>query len=183
MPPPSGDVWVPIPRDDLAAWNTRLLRTTASIYQYPYWNEPYRPLRLSATYLLYGGSAAPHAYVCLLSLRVPGGRIGLVLRGPVLLDAQTSPQATWERLREWARAQGYIFVRFSHPDSGLLDSIAAVGRSDHVDPFPFFRDTAADVLVDLRHEEPALFVSFSKNAQRDIRRGDAAGYEVREEAA
>ena len=100
----SGDVWVPILRDDLAAWNARLLATTASIYQYPYWNEPYRPLGLTPTYLVYGGHASPTAYVCLLSLRVPGGRIGLVLRGPVLLDARTSPQVASEGLREWARA-------------------------------------------------------------------------------
>ena len=175
------NAWTSIQPEQAAEWNRRLLGTAASVYQYPYWNEPYRPLHLSPTYLVYGDHACPAAYVCVLSVRVPGGRIGLALRGPVVLGGETSLEPAWESLTRWARDSGYIFVRFSNSNAGLLDSIAGVGRSERVDPFPFFRDTPADVVVELRHDEQAMLASFSRNAHKDIRKASEAGYEVREE--
>src|SRR2546428_2262241 len=177
---PRMNAWTSIQPEQAAEWNRRLLGTAASVYQYPYWNEPYRPLHLSPTYLVYGDHACPAAYVCVLSVRVPGGRIGLALRGPVVLGGETSLEPAWESLTRWARDSGYIFVRFSNSNAGLLDSIAGVGRSERVDPFPFFRDTPADVVVELRHDEQAMLASFSRNAHKDIRKASEAGYEVRE---
>lgn len=176
------NAWTSIPPDQVPDWNRRLLGTSASVYQYPYWNEPYRALRLSPTYLAYGGQARPAAYVCVLSVRVPGGRIGLALRGPVVLGGETSLEPAWEQLCRWARDSGYIFVRFSNADASLLDAIAAVGRVERVDPFPFFHDTPADVLVKLHDDEHAMLASFSRSTHKDIRRASEAGFAVRAEA-
>jgi len=176
------NAWTSIPPDQVAEWNRRLLRTAASIYQYPYWNEPYRALRLSPTYLVYGGHDCPAAFVCVLAVRVPGGRIGLALRGPVVLGDGMALETAWAQLSDWARDAGHIFVRFSNSDARLLDSIAAAVLSERVDPFPFLRDTPAELMVELRHDEPTMLASFSRNTHKDIRKAGEAGFTLREEA-
>ena len=83
--------WSVIPADDVDDWNRRLLATSASYYQFPFWNEPFRQMRFRPVYLRYGPAAPPLAYACILSFGVPGFRIGLLQLGPVILH----PTSKW----------------------------------------------------------------------------------------
>jgi len=74
--------WRPIPRAELASWNQRLFSTDASLFQYPFWAEPFRKMHFQPRYLAYHDGASERAYVSVLSIGVPRFRIGLVLRGP-----------------------------------------------------------------------------------------------------
>src|SRR5215467_6097252 len=81
--------WREVQTQDLALWNEKLLGSDASVLQYPFWNEPYRPLWLKPRYLAFGPQDRPLAFACILTLGFGPAKIGLVFRGPVSLDPET----------------------------------------------------------------------------------------------
>jgi hypothetical protein len=164
--------WSHVPAADVPSWNRRLLETDASLHQYPYWNEPYRRVRCTPHYLIHGAASAPDAFACVLSLGVAPLRIGLVHRGPVLLEAgRESVIARIAGLLDWARRSGLAFVRFTHTDAALLDAVASAGPAERIDAFPFHRgDPGSDLVVSVPGDERELLASFRKDARREIRR-------------
>jgi hypothetical protein len=173
--------WRPVPPEQVEQWNHRLLRTTASVYQFPYWNEPYRRIGLSPTYVVYGPDDALLDYACVLSLNLPGIRIGLVVRGPVRLQERiggTRAPVDCRGLAGWARSAGYIFLRITHPDPGFLETIASAGEAVAVDAFPWFRDLGSEAIVDLDRDEDTMLASFSKSVRKELQWAVDAGWEV-----
>lgn len=173
--------WNTISRQDLEYWNTRLLLTSASLRQYPYWNEPYRPY-LHPTYLVCSEGENQTAYVCILTFSVFGLRVGVICRGPVNLTGKRVRNTDLEALREWAGRNRYAFLRFTHSDQELLDQIACIGPSQKTDPFPIFADAAAgheEFIVDRQPSQGHMLASFDREARRKIRRALEAGYEIR----
>jgi hypothetical protein len=160
-----------------------LLRTNASLHQYPYWNEPLRRLHFKPRYLVWGTPDRPRAYVCILTLGFRGARIGLVFRGPTNLQSEEELPA--ESLRElvcWARQVGYIFIRFTHSDGGLLRQVAALGIARDFDAFPYYLDfstTSPDFVVEQKASDGEMLADFDHEARRKIRRGLEMGYEFR----
>src|SRR5882672_10331701 len=100
--------WFEIPQHDLPQWNELLLRANASLYQYPFWNEPCRPLGLKPRYLAFGTEARPMAYACILTVGIRPAKIGLVFRGPSVLEpgAEISPGVV-DDLLAWAHSEGF----------------------------------------------------------------------------
>ena len=74
--------WFEIRQQDLSVWNNVLLDTPTSLYQFPFWNEPYRPLWLTPRYLAWGTPENPRAFVSILTIGFGPAKIGLVFRGP-----------------------------------------------------------------------------------------------------
>ena len=176
--------WTEIPPEKVPEWNERLLRTSASLFQYPYWNEPYRRYCLTKPrYLAWSNDTGCHAYVCVLTIGPPHLRIGLVFRGPVNLSGvQPIPTKILNDLREWACSQGYVFLRFSHSDHELLNRVASLGFSQLIDAFPFYDDSAVnygELVVDQLPDDQQMLATFDREARRKIRRATEAGYEVR----
>ena len=173
------DEWSEVPAEQAAGWNRRLLDTDASLHQYPYWNAPYRQVRWTPHALVFGSDAAPQAFACVLTLGLPGFRVGLLHRGPVWL-APTDAEAARARiaaLLRWARRRGLAFLRVTHTEEELLAAAAAAGPSERVDSFPFHRgDPKADLIVHLPEGEGGLVASFRKDARREIRRDLARGF-------
>jgi len=173
--------WSEIPASETQSWNKRLLETDASLFQYPYWNESFRRVRLCPHYLVYGSPSAPTAYVCVLTTGVPGFRVGLIQRGPVALEPGALLDVEWARdMEEWARRQSCIFLRFTHFDETILRTLSSVGASQGVDPFPLYSDPAEELTVELCEDE-SLLASFSQTARKQVRRASREGYEVRVE--
>jgi hypothetical protein len=173
--------WSEIPASDTQSWNKRLLETDASIFQYPYWNESLRRLRLRPHHLVHGSPAAPGAYVCVLTTGVPGFRVGLIQRGPVALEPGALLDPEWVRdIREWAWRQRCIFLRFTHSDENILRTLSSAGACQGVDPFPLYSDPAEELTVELCEDE-SLLASFSQTARKQVRRASREGYEIRVE--
>src|SRR5436309_1777232 len=72
----------------LALWNDVLLGTDTSLYQYPFWNDPYRLLWVSPRYLAWGTQDRPLAFVSILTIGFWPLKIGLVFRGPACLQRE-----------------------------------------------------------------------------------------------
>jgi hypothetical protein len=173
--------WSEIPSAETQSWNKRLLETDASLFQYPYWNESLRRVHLRPHYLVHGSPSAPAAYVCVLITGVPGFRVGLIQRGPVALESGSLLDPKWARdIRKWARHQKCIFLRFTHSDDSILNTLSSVGGIQGADPFPLYSDPAEELTVELCEEE-SLLASFSQTARKQVRRASREGYEIRVE--
>lgn len=175
--------WFEVRREDLAVWNNVLFDTDASLYQYPFWNEPHRPLLLTPRYLAWGSQDRPLAFVSILTVGFGPMKIGLVFRGPTRLHpAFEFSQSAVEELLAWAKQQGYVFIRFTHTDNEVLEKIAAAGHAERWDAFPYFLDYSVqspDYIIEQFESEEATLASFDREARRKLRRAIEAGYEFR----
>ena len=174
-----GAGWAKISHEELAPSNQRLLETNASLYQYPYWNEPFRRMHFSPQYLVYRSQNQPTAYVCILTIGVRGLKIGLVHRGPVNLGSDRPvPLPPLRYLYEWAKDAGYTFLRFSHSDPEYLEEIAALGYSERTDSFPFYRDLSEELMIEQVEDDAEMLANFQPVARRKIKKASAVGYEL-----
>lgn len=175
--------WFEVRREDLAVWNDVLLDTDTSLYQYPFWNEPYRPLWLTPRYLAWGTEDRPQAFVSILTVGFGPAKIGLVFRGPTRLQSGFQfSQPAIEELLAWAHEQGYIFIRFTHSDEEILTQLATAGHTEKFDAFPYFLDypvQSPDYIVEQFDCEEATLASFDREARRKLRRAVEVGYEFR----
>jgi hypothetical protein len=175
--------WFEVRPQDLPLWNDVLLGSETSLYQYPFWNEPYRPLWLTPRYVAWGTQDRPLAFVSILTAGFGSVKIGLVFRGPVCLSSEQefSRQAIAELLA-WARSEGYIFIRFTHSDEHVLHRLAEAGHAEEFDAFPYFLDypvRSPDYIVEQFESDDETLVSFDREARRKLRRATEAGYEFR----
>jgi hypothetical protein len=164
-------------------WDDVLLDTDTSLFQYPFWNDPYRALGLTPHYLAWGTQDRPLAFVSILTVGLGPAKIGLVFRGPTCLEpgAELS-QAAIAGLLAWARERGYIFIRFTHSDSHVLGQLAASGRAQNFDAFPFFLDFSVlspDYVIDQFDDDDRTLATFDREVRRKLRRAAEAGYEFR----
>jgi hypothetical protein len=177
--------WSEVHRRDLDAWNNVLQASDASIYQYPFWNEPYRRLWVRPRYVSWGTVGDPLAFATILTVGVGPAKIGLVCRGPVTLADIQLPRSMFGELLQWARSQGYMFLRFTHSDPQVLTDLASAAGAAHgeaidVDAFPFLCDypiVTEDYIVQQHESDEATLASFDREARRKIRRGADCGYE------
>ena len=183
LPPPvlaaTARGWSAIAPSALPHWCARLQETPASLFQYPYWNEPLRALHFAPQYLAYQHGKDALAFACVLRLGVPGARIGLVQRGPVGLGANGSvPAEALVALQRWARSHGYVFLRFTHDSADLLDEVANVGDTRRVDAFPFYREPQEELLVEQHHDDDAVLRGFQPVARRNLKKAAEVGFQL-----
>ncbi len=172
--------WSRIPRADLGAWNERLLETASTLFQAPCYGDSHNKRGIVPVYVTCGSRDAPAAYASVLTVGYRPFRLGLVQRGPVLIDGAAAPEPVVRGLLQWARRAGYTFLVFSHWDAALLELLASQAQSaERVDAFPFFRDWDSELVIDLDATEEELLASFQPVARRNLKAAQAAGYEVR----
>lgn len=178
--------WSEVHRRDLPAWDNLLRATDASIYQYPFWNEPYRRMLVRPRYLAWGTARDPLAFATILTVGAGPAKIGLVFRGPAPLSPDVQlPRTMFGDLLEWARSQGYMFLRFTHSDPEILTGLAISSKGMaadalDLDAFPYLCDypiVTEDYIVHQHKSEEDTLASFDRDARRKIRRGLEAGYE------
>lgn len=177
--------WCEILPQDLPRWNDVLLRTNTWLYQYPLWNEAQRTFGLTPRYLVWGLPGEPLLFVCVLSVGFRPAKIGLVFRGPAILQQKGRiPREAYAALLEWARSQGHIFIRFTHSDAEVLNQIASCGRVHELDVFPYLLDYpifSPDYVVEQLDSEQETLNRFDREVKRKLRRADEMGYEFRSE--
>jgi hypothetical protein len=178
--------WSDVHRRDLHAWNNLLRVTETPIYQYPFWNEPYRRVWVKPRYLAWGTTRDALAFTTILTVGGGPAKIGLVFRGPAQLASDVQlPRTMFRDLLAWARSEGYMFLRFTHSDPQVLTALANVGESTRaealdLDAFPYLCDypiISEDYIVHQNESDEETLASFDREARRKIRRGLDAGYE------
>jgi len=178
----STDAWYEVRREDLPRWNDTLLASEASLYQYPFWNEPYRELLLKPNYLAWGTKDDPKLFVCILTVGFGGTKIGVVFRGPTFLQSEAACPEAFKALTGWARKNGYVFIRFTHSDPQVLSRLGEVVHTEDFDAFPFFLDypvLSPDYVVQQCESEEETLATFDREVRRKLRRAAELGYEFR----
>ena len=172
--------WYDIAPAELRDWNQRLRSTEASLLQYPYWNEGMRYAYFTPRYLAYARNGIPEAYVCILTVGVPGLRVGVVQHGPVSLlpsDAEPLQEALPDLVR-WARSRGYILLRFSHTTAEAQRPVRSLRWARALDAFPIYRSFREELVVPINGDDQAMLASFQPTARRNIKQAIQAGYRI-----
>lgn len=176
--------WHPVPARDLTTWNERLLTTDASLFQYPYWNEPLRHLHFEPRYLVYGEPNAPSAFLCVLELGPPGLRVALAPRAPVMLGGESRlPEGSTSALLRWSRRRGHLFLRLTHEREAVLAEWAAVPGAVRRDPFPFYVEPQEELLVDQAGPDEQVTAAFQPVARRNLRKAREVGYRIQSDGS
>jgi hypothetical protein len=176
---PDSAVWMSVSPSTRDRYAADLLALDAPLFQLPYWNEPLRAMGFRPRYLTLTDGARPLAYATVLQTGLPGARLGLVQRGPLVRpDSGMAPDVAAQRLAAWSRRHGFMFLRFTHPHGDVLDALAAMPRARRVDAFPFYRDPGEQLLVPQLGTDEDLLASFQPIARREIRAAEKVGYRI-----
>lgn len=192
--------WREISRADLGGWNQRLLHEPgASIRQYPLFNEGlrgsgglwvsmdkrYASLIASARrwtttprYLVHESPDGNTIFACIVTIGVPGLRVGCVLDGPVALHDSPIEASVVRELVLWALRNHYIALRVTHSSEAFLDSLSDMGNTDRIDGVPFYPHPTSELYVDLSSDETTRLSRFQKVARQEIRHAREAGYVI-----
>lgn len=171
--------WSSLGPDRLDAWTARLFEAGAPLYQLPYWNEPLRRVHFRPRYLVYGQGDSYLHYACILTLGVPGARVGLVQRGPVsLVPGTTASAEVMTELVDWARRRGYVFLRFTHDCPEQMALLSQLSGAREIEPFPLYRDVPESLLVDQSKDDEEALKRLHPDARNSLRRAKAAGYRI-----
>ena len=95
----------------------------------------------------------------------------------LLADDSVSRSAILQ-LRRWARQNGYIFLRFSHTSGEIIENVGSSGKTQPVDPFPFYPHQEYDLVIEQLPDEDSMLAAFQRIARRNIRDAHKEGYEV-----
>jgi hypothetical protein len=125
-------------QERLIEWDKRLQDTSASLYQYPFWNEPYRRLFFKPKYISYWFDNKEVAFVSILIMEFLGVRIGLIRFGLVCMEEGKSiSREAWCELEIWAKRHGYIFLRVTNTNEQVQRCVppisGRIGRIDSAD--------------------------------------------------
>lgn len=176
-----GLYWSVVDEKEIDGWNQRLLGTSGSYFQYPFWGESFRQLHFRPVYVVCHDGSKLCAFACILTLGLSACRIGLVQRGPVnlLSDAPVPLEAVWA-LRDWAARNGFVFLRFDCGSEEQANSVRQVTGSVQEDAFPFYSGVNShQLLVRLLDDDEKLLAEFQSVARRQIKAARKIGYEIR----
>lgn len=192
--------WRELAHSDLSSWNYRLLKeSSASLRQFPLLNEGLRgsgglwvsiPGRFSSLiskarrwtttprYIVHESPQGESAFACIVTIGLPGFRVGCILDGPVPLGGRAIDASVMSDLMAWARRHHYIALRVTHSSEAFLASLSGMGKSERINGVPFYPHPASELYVDISVGEAAILSRFQKIARQEIRYATEAGYVI-----
>jgi hypothetical protein len=172
--------WRKIPAQEVATWNQKLQQTEAYFFQFPYYMDGYHDFRFcSPAYYQCEDNQQSVAYVAMLVVKLLGFKVGLVFRGPVVLDAGRPLALIIESWAQACKNDGFILLKISPPNSEMSRVLA--GRADvrQKDYFPFYSGSQVnDLIISRRGTADELLQSYKNIARRKIKQADKVGYEI-----
>lgn len=167
--------WKKIKHIELGEWDRILSKTNAHLFQYPLWNEPFRKMFFKPVYLVLEEDSQPRLFVAILCLRFGPFKLGLIQRGPVVIQGDEINEQEILALQDWLRKNWYIFVRFSDHTDKQLEIIKSITTTVAEESFPFYRDLREELIISNKGRDE-LFKDFTKDCRYKIRRAIKAGY-------
>jgi len=174
-----GGVWSEVSRKRLTEWDIRLQDTSAALYQYPFWNEPYRRLSFKPRYLTYKCNNKEISFVSILTIGYLGIRVGLIRYGPVCLyENETVSKEAWCKLRLWAKRHGYIFLRITNSNEQALEIVNSMKKTKRIDAFPLYPEETEELITRMHVDDNQMIAEFDHEVRRQIRRAQEVGYQI-----
>jgi len=172
--------WTPIPQRDVRFWNSRLLQSDASIYQYPLFNDTAHFPMFKPRYLVCTKDDREVAFACINTFDLLGFKFGFVRDGPASLVTGVRPGLDeLQTLLDWADDNRYTFLKLSNENQSVLSDLLVNRQSARVDPFPLFGSLSRHRhVVELTDDDSEMLSRFQRIARRDIRNASAAGFQI-----
>jgi lipid II:glycine glycyltransferase (peptidoglycan interpeptide bridge formation enzyme) len=166
---------------DCKIWNEKLLQTDASFFQYPYFIESYKEMPFSSTkYFLIKKNEEDLAFVSVIEVGFAFFKIGLIVRGPVLLGKENSKNDVIEGLKLIAHQNRYIFIRVNPNIGTFEDALKEDNSFEQHDYFPLYKGSQRfDFNIHKVDTEEEILKGYQAQLRREVRYGQEYGYDLR----
>lgn len=156
----------------LEKWNVKLFETDASYFQYPYYCSGYEYMpNSSCEHFTINLNEAEIAFVSILNVKVGFLKIGLIIRGPVILQ-KNSDYEIIKGLQQIQKKENYFLLRINPNITDLeLETHLKNNRAIiEQDSFPIYKGSQdRDFIIELEKDEEKLLASYKTNARRKIK--------------
>jgi hypothetical protein len=163
--------WIKIAHDEIDGWNEKLKSTNASFFQYPYYAFGYKHFFLSRpVYLkLVDEKGNELSFCTVLEIGFYFFKVGLIIRGPVLLNENPCGKFIFDALKIYAKKNNYSFLRIN-PDSLDLEILL---KEDPLfirkDFFPIYKGSQSKNLNVYEKNDEELLKSFQPVCRQKIK--------------
>ncbi|MCU0323234.1 MAG: aminoacyltransferase [Chitinophagaceae bacterium] len=157
--------------------NEALKKTDASFFQYPYYAEGYRYiLRSKSVYLKYVLDNSITAYCTIMEIGFYPFKVGLIIRGPVLLNNDVKLDDLFNGLQEYAKKAGYMFIRINPAEQLLNNYLAKNDLFISEDYFPYYKGSQNKNFNISNKSSADLLASFNQMCRRKIKHADTVNF-------
>lgn len=161
-----------INKNILEKWDVKLFETDASYFQYPYYCSGYEFMpNSSCEHFTINLNEEEIAFVSILNVKVGFLKIGLIIRGPVILKDNNEHEIL-KGLQNIQKKEGYFFLRIN-PNLGDDLIVAALENSPAVikgNYFPIYNGSQSfDFVIDKAKSEEELLANYKPRARQSIR--------------
>ncbi|MFM9951254.1 MAG: GNAT family N-acetyltransferase [Saprospiraceae bacterium] len=153
-------------------WNINLQKTDASFFQYPYFGAGYKYLPKGSVsfYELYEDDQLIGFTSC-LNINILFIKIGLILRGPVLLQEHKAKE-TVSVLKKILKKERYFFIRVNpnRKNESLVNALESDKKILKIDAFPIYKGSQGfDFAVNKVDGADKILESYKPRARQNIR--------------
>lgn len=157
--------------------NEALKQTDASFFQYPYYAEGYKfILRSKSVYLKYILNNTIAAYCTIMEVGIYPFKVGLIIRGPILVNFNINVDELFTGLQQYAKKAGYMFMRINPAEQLLEDYLANNNLFIAEDYFPYYKGSQNKNFNISNKSADALLASFNQMCRRKIKHADAVDF-------
>ncbi len=163
-----------IRKNEIGEWNEKLKLTDASFFQYPYYASGYKHFFLSkAVHLKFSDSAGQeHAFCTILQIGIWPFKIGLIIRGPVILNNNISASHILESLKLFAKKNRYLFLRINPDNQSIEQILKADIQFQQKDYFPSYKGSQSKDFIVNHTCEQNLVPGFRRDCRQKIKFAD-----------
>ncbi|MBP9213728.1 MAG: GNAT family N-acetyltransferase [Chitinophagaceae bacterium] len=169
--------WKKILRNEYFEMNEALKQTNASFFQYPYYAEGYKYiLRSKSIYLKYTISNSVAAYCTIMEIGIWPFKVGLIIRGPVLIDYNINLNELFNGLQQYAKQAGYMFLRINPNEAQIDKYLSENNVFIQEDYFPYYKGSQNKNFNISNKPTEDLLASFNQMCRRKIKHAEAVDF-------
>jgi len=173
----AGARWEPINPTAALAWDDTLWKVPAHLFQFPFWNEPFREFHGRPLYLQLRKGDEMAGFAAVMTFGLPGFRVGLLQRGPILLTGHADDVGESIGLLATALKRFGVFcLRVTSDSPTVLDRVSRACASERADAFPFMSSLQNEAIVSLEGDASEILARFQRQIRYDIRKCERIGF-------
>ncbi len=164
--------------DEIKTWNTKLKSTNASFFQYPYYASGYKSFAFcNPVYLKFiDDQNFEKAFCVIIKIGFFPLKIGLIIRGPVIIDNTFPAGKIIDSLTSYAEKHNYIFLRLN-PDTFTVEAILKANNNFiQKNFFPAYKGSQNKNFNVHKVSEENLLSAFRRDCRHKIKYADEMNF-------
>src|SRR5262245_20888199 len=173
----TGARWESVNLKAALAWDETLWNVPAHLFQFPFWNEPLREFHGRPLYLRLKKGDEIAGFATVMTFGLPGYRVGLLQRGPILLPGHGDDIGeSIGLLVPVLKHYGVFCLRVTSDSPEVLDRVSRAYASERADAFPFMSSLQNEAFVSLEGDASEILARFQRQIRYDIRKCEKIGF-------